>query len=73
MRSAPRLDTSDTYDTIVVGAGHNALVCAAYLARAGQRFGVFERSDTAAGRRRLKSSSPAIPSTWALLPTPLFT
>jgi phytoene dehydrogenase-like protein len=25
------------YDSIVVGAGHNGLVCAAYLARAGQR------------------------------------
>lgn len=31
------------YDVIVVGAGHNALVTAAYLAQAGYRIGVFER------------------------------
>lgn len=39
----------DDYDTIVIGAGHNALVCAAYLARAGQRIGVFERGDALGG------------------------
>ena len=26
-----------TYDAIVVGAGHNGLTCAAYLAKAGRR------------------------------------
>ncbi len=31
------------YDVIVVGAGHNALVSAAYLAQAGRRVAVFER------------------------------
>ncbi|HWE63842.1 MAG TPA: NAD(P)-binding protein, partial [Chloroflexota bacterium] len=25
------------YDAIVIGAGHNGLVCAAYLAQAGER------------------------------------
>jgi phytoene dehydrogenase-like protein len=25
------------YDVIVIGGGHNGLVCAAYLARAGRR------------------------------------
>ncbi len=30
------------YDTIIVGAGHNGLVCAAYLAKAGQRVLVLE-------------------------------
>ncbi len=32
-----------TLDTIIVGGGHNGLVCAAYLARAGQRVLVLER------------------------------
>ena len=33
---------SKTWDTIVVGAGHNGLACAAYLARAGQSVLVIE-------------------------------
>ena len=37
------------YDTIIIGAGHNGLVCAAYLAQSGQRVLVLEASDTAGG------------------------
>ena len=37
------------YDTIIVGAGHNGLVTAAYLARAGQRVLVLERRDILGG------------------------
>ena len=37
------------YDSIIVGAGHNGLVCAAYLARKGQRVLVLEASDTLGG------------------------
>src|SRR6202158_1312109 len=37
------------YDTIIIGAGHNGLVTAAYLARAGQRVLVLERRDLPGG------------------------
>ncbi len=37
------------YDTIIIGAGHNGLVCATYLARTGQRVLVLEASDTLGG------------------------
>src|SRR5690606_18105040 len=40
---------SDRYDAVIVGGGHNALVSAAYLARAGHRVVVLERLDTLGG------------------------
>lgn len=40
---------SGGYDTLVVGAGHNGLVCAAYLAAAGARVCVVERRDVVGG------------------------
>ncbi len=39
----------DRYDSVIIGAGHNGLVCAAYLARGGQRVLVLEASDAAGG------------------------
>jgi len=39
----------DRYDSIIIGAGHNGLVCAAYLARSGQRVLVLEASNAAGG------------------------
>ncbi len=41
------LNTS--YDAVVVGSGHNGLVAAAYLARAGKSVLVLERNDTLGG------------------------
>ncbi|EED31453.1 putative oxidoreductase family protein [gamma proteobacterium NOR5-3] len=38
-----------TYDTIVIGAGHNGLICATLLAKAGQRVLVLEASDSQGG------------------------
>jgi phytoene dehydrogenase-like protein len=39
----------DAYDAIVIGGGHNGLVTAAYLARAGQRVLLLERRDRVGG------------------------
>lgn len=47
MKSAPR--KRPEFDVIVVGGGHNGLVCACYLARAGQRVLVLERRDVIGG------------------------
>ncbi len=39
----------DLYDAVIIGAGHNGLVCAAYLARAGWKVLVVERRDLVGG------------------------
>ena len=38
-----------SHDVLIVGAGHNGLVCACYLARAGLRVGVIERRSVVGG------------------------
>ena len=37
------------FDVVIIGAGHNGLTAAAYLARAGKRVAVFERRDVIGG------------------------
>jgi phytoene dehydrogenase-like protein len=39
----------DRYDSIIIGAGHNGLICAAYLAKRGQRVLVLESADSPGG------------------------
>src|SRR4029079_12933525 len=40
---------ANQYDAIVIGAGHNGLIAAAYLARAGKKVAVLERRDVVGG------------------------
>ena len=48
----------DHYDSIIVGAGHNGLVAAAYLARSGQRVLVLEASESSGGLGRTNEFHP---------------
>lgn len=49
---------SGAWDVIVVGAGHNGLTAAAYLARAGRRVLVVERRDRVGGAATLEEPWP---------------
>ena len=45
----PSVSTADRFDYVVAGAGHNSLVCAAYLSKAGYRVLVLEAQDQIGG------------------------
>jgi phytoene dehydrogenase-like protein len=46
------------YDTIVIGAGHNGLVCATLLARAGQKVLILEQAGHPGGALRTREFAP---------------
>jgi phytoene dehydrogenase-like protein len=46
------------YDAIIVGGGHNGLVCAAYLARAGRKVLVLERREQVGGAAITEETVP---------------
>jgi phytoene dehydrogenase-like protein len=48
------------HDVVIVGGGHNGLVCAAYLARAGLRVLVLERRATAGGAADTVTLMPGV-------------
>lgn len=51
---------AQTWDAIVVGAGHNGLTCAAYLARAGRRVLVLESRERVGGACTLEEVWPGV-------------
>jgi phytoene dehydrogenase-like protein len=54
--------SSENYDAIIVGGGHNGLVCAAYLARAGKRTLVIERRHILGGAAVTEEIAPGFKS-----------
>ncbi|KOX12872.1 FAD-dependent oxidoreductase [Saccharothrix sp. NRRL B-16348] len=57
-----RVGRVDTYDVVVVGGGHNALVAAAYLARAGRTVLVLEKLDHVGGAAVSEEAFPGVPA-----------
>ncbi|HEY6487481.1 MAG: NAD(P)/FAD-dependent oxidoreductase [Terracidiphilus sp.] len=49
-----------TWDVVIVGAGHNGLACAAYLARAGQRVLVIESRARVGGACTIEEPFPGV-------------
>jgi phytoene dehydrogenase-like protein len=55
--------TMDGYDIVIIGSGHNALVTAAYLTRAGRSVLVLERNDRPGGLVRTDELTlPGVPA-----------
>jgi len=51
----------ERYDAIIIGGGHNGLVCGAYLARAGKKVCVLEKADVLGGCATTESLFPSRP------------
>ncbi len=50
--------TDSNYDVIIVGGGHNGLVCATYLAKSGKKVLVLEANDSSGGAAATGEFSP---------------
>ena len=53
------------YDAIIIGAGHNGLICASYLAKSGKRVLVVEASDAVGGLAATREFHPGFKATVA--------
>lgn len=64
---------TDTFDAVLIGAGHNALACALQLAKKGWRVGVFEQAAVAGGAVKTgEYTLPGYRHDWAAMNLSLF-
>src|SRR6187431_1376882 len=49
MKTSRETNMTARYDALIIGAGHNGLVCAFYIARAGLKVRLLERRDVVGG------------------------
>ena len=64
---------ADTFDAVLIGAGHNTLACALQLARQGWRVGVFEQAPVAGGAVKTgEYTLPGFRHDWAAMNLSLF-
>ncbi|CTQ31250.1 phytoene desaturase family protein [Jannaschia rubra] len=60
--------TQDTQDAVIIGSGHNSLVCALYLLRAGWSVRVLERAGTPGGAVKTQElTEPGFRHDWAAM------
>lgn len=57
------MSNGTTYDAIIIGAGHNGLITAGYLARAGKKVLVVEARDVVGGACTSEELIPG--ATWS--------
>lgn len=63
----------DTFDAVLIGAGHNTLACALQLARKGWRVGLFEQAPVAGGAVKTgEYTLPGFRHDWAAMNLSLF-
>src|SRR3546814_4990154 len=55
---SPGIAMTKAYDALIIGAGHNGLVCAFYLARAGLRIRILEARDVVGGAAVTEEFAP---------------
>ena len=64
---------AETFDAVLIGAGHNALACALHLAAKGWRVGVFEQAAVAGGAVKTgEYTLPGFRHDWAAMNLSLF-